>query len=136
MIVIDTSAILAFMNSGDAHHEAVAEWLLAEEDDLVTTPLILAETDHLVGARGGSVARTAFRADLISGAYLVEWWTGALRTTVGVAERYADSDLSLADASLVALAERVGTVTMATLDHRHFRAVEPLAGGPAFELRP
>lgn len=136
MIVIDTSAILAFMNGGDTHHESVAEWLLAETDELVTTPLILAETDHLVGARGGPAARAAFHADLASGAYLVDWWSGALRTAVTVADRYADSGLSLADASLVALAERVETVTVATLDQRHFRAVAPLAGGPAFELRP
>ncbi|MFN8111894.1 MAG: PIN domain-containing protein [Solirubrobacterales bacterium] len=136
MIVIDTSAILAFMNSGDTHHDAVAEWLLGETDELVTTPLILAEADHLVGARGGSGARAALRADLVAGAYLVDWWQGALRTAVTVAERYADADLSLADASLVALAERVETVTVATLDRRHFLAVAPLAGGPAFQLRP
>lgn len=136
MIVVDTSVILAFMNSGDNHHDAVVEWILAETEDLVTTPLILAETDHLVGARGGPSARAALRADLISGAYLVEWWVGALRVTVAVADRYADSGLSLADASLVALAERVETVTVATLDQRHFRAVAPLTGAPAFELRP
>lgn len=136
MIVVDTSAILAYMNSGDAHHNVVRDWLEAEEDELVTTPLIVAEVDHLVGARGGSVALSAFRADLVAGAYLVDWWPAAIGAAVAVAERYADSGLGLADASLVVLAERLETVEIATLDERHFRAVRPLAGGDAFRLLP
>jgi predicted nucleic acid-binding protein len=53
-----------------------------------------------------------------------------------VAERHADTGLGLADASLVALAKRLETITIATLDERHFRAVRPLAGGAAFRLLP
>lgn len=136
MIVIDTSAILAYMNSADSHHAAVSSWLEAESDELVTTPLIVAESDHLVSTRGGVGAARALRADLLAGAYMVEWWAGAITSTVAVAECYADSGLGLADASLVALAERVDTVTLATLDERHFRVVTPLTGGPAFRLLP
>ena len=61
MIVVDTSAILAYMNSADTHHAAVRAWLAAEEDDLATTPLIVAEADHLVAAHGGRAALTALR---------------------------------------------------------------------------
>lgn len=59
MIVVDTSAILAYMNSADHDHDAVRRWLEAAEDDLVTTPLIVAEADHLVAARGGRSASTS-----------------------------------------------------------------------------
>jgi hypothetical protein len=55
---------------------------------------------------------------------------------VKIAERYAASELGLADASLVVLAERLGTIEIATLDERHFRVVRPLAGGEAFHLLP
>jgi predicted nucleic acid-binding protein len=102
----------------------------------VTTPLIVAEIDHLVGARGTRAALSALRSDLVAGAYLVEWWSAAIASAVKVAERYADTGLGLADASLVALAERLGTIEIATLDERHFRAVRPLAGGKAFRLLP
>ena len=136
MIVVDTSAIVAFMNSADAHHEAVSAWLDAESDELVTTPLIVAEADHLVSTRGGAGAAQALRADLVAGAYLVEWWPEATIASVAVAERYADGGLGLADASLVALAERVGTIDVATLDERHFRSVAPLSGEAAFRLLP
>lgn len=68
MIVVDTSAILAYMNSADDHHGAVSDWLLDADDDLVTTPLIVAEVDYLVTARGGRAAVTAFRDDLVASA--------------------------------------------------------------------
>jgi uncharacterized protein len=136
VIIVDTSVILAYMNSADTHHAAVRDWLLTENDDLATTPLIVAEADHLVGARGGRKARAALWADLGAGAYLVDWWPGALPAAVRVAERYDDIGVGLADASLVVLANRLGTLDIATLDERHFRAIRPLAGGPAFRLRP
>ncbi len=136
MIVVDTSIIVAYMNATDDHHDAVAGWLEAADDDLATTPLILAEVDHLVSVRGGAVALRAFHADLLAGAYLLEWWPAAIASTVSVAERYADAGLGLADASLIALADRLGTTLLGTLDERHFRAVGPLSGGEAFTLLP
>jgi predicted nucleic acid-binding protein len=136
VIVVDTSIVVAYMNASDEHHAAVAGWLDGVDDDLATTPLIVAEVDHLVDARGGPTARRALHRDLADGAYLVEWWPGAIAAVVKIAERYADTGLGLADASLVALAERIGTIEIATLDERHFRAVRPLAGGKAFRLLP
>ncbi len=136
MIVVDTSIVVAYMNAGDNFHATVAGWLDGADDDLATTPLIIAEVDHLVGARGGPTARRALHRDLAAGAYLVEWWPGAITSVVKIAERYADTGLGLADASLVALAERLGTIDIATLDERHFRAVRPQAVGKAFRLLP
>ena len=136
MIVVDTSVILAYMNSRDDRHAEVGTWLEDESDAFVTTPLVIAEADHLVATRGGSSAARALRADLTAGAYLVDWWPGAITAAVRVAERYADSGLGLTDASLVVLAERAGTTDIATLDERHFRAVRPLGGGDAFRLMP
>ncbi|MEX0790982.1 MAG: PIN domain-containing protein [Actinomycetota bacterium] len=136
MVVVDTSVILAFMNSTDAHHSAVSTWMAAETQDLATTPLIVAEADRLVAARGGRQALSALRSDLAAGAYLVDWWPQAMGAAVQVAERYADMALGLADASLVVLADRLGTIRIATLDERHFRAVQPLSGAGAFHLLP
>lgn len=136
MIVVDTSAIVAFMNAGDRHHAAVRTWLEREGDALATTPMIVAETDHLVASRGSQAAAAALRADLAAGAYSVEWWPAAMSATVRVAERYTHMALGLADASLVVLADRLGTLDVATLDERHFRALRPLTAGSAFRLLP
>lgn len=40
-------------------------------------------------------------------------------------EQYADFPLGGTDASVVALAERLGTDAVVTFDHRHFGAVRP-----------
>ncbi|MDI3421937.1 PIN domain-containing protein [Streptomyces luteolus] len=49
--------------------------------------------------------------------------------------KYADFPLGSVDASVVAVAERLGLTEVATLDHRHFSAVRP-SHVPAFTLLP
>ena len=136
MIVVDTSAIIASMNTRDRHHLAVRTWLEAENDSLATTPMIVAEADYPVASRGGPAASGALRADLAAGAYSVEWWPAAMAAAVRLVDQYADMELGLADASLVVLAERVGRLDVSTLDERHFRALRPLSGGRVFRLLP
>ena len=79
MIVVDTSIIVAYMNAADDHHEAVAAWLDDTDDDLATTPLIVAEVDHLVAAHGAPAALRALRADLLAGP--ISWSGGRLRSS-------------------------------------------------------
>ncbi len=137
MIVLDTSVVLAFMDRRDADHELVREWMDELEDELVSTPLILAELDHLVSRQGGASAAMALRDDFKRGAYQLEWWPSALRETIDVAERWASIELGLADASLVALAAHVKTTDIATLDERRFRALRPMNDKhDAFKLLP
>jgi predicted nucleic acid-binding protein len=136
VIVLDTSVAYALLAEDDARHHEAADWYSRSNESLTTTPLVLAEIDHLVLRRGGRAAVGAFRRDVVSGAYGVEWWPQAATEAVEVAEQYADLGLSLTDASLVALADRAGTTSVATFDERHFRAVRPLTGGPAFTLLP
>lgn len=50
-------------------------------------------------------------------------------------EKYADSDPGGVDSSLVAIAERLGITTIASLDRRHFGSVRP-KHTPAFVLVP
>jgi predicted nucleic acid-binding protein len=49
--------------------------------------------------------------------------------------RYRDLPVGSVDASIVAAAERLGIVTIATLDRRHFGVVRP-AHVAAFQLIP
>jgi uncharacterized protein len=135
LIVLDTSVVLAFMNHKDSSHETVRDWIGANEDELATTPLVLAELDHLVGRYGGEIATRALREDLASGAYEVEWWPTATHETIALAEAHASMRLGLTDASLLALAAHAKSGEIATLDERHFRAVRQRSGD-AFTLLP
>ena len=136
MIVIDSSVIYALLDRNDRNHQRAAEWYNATNPALATTPLILAEVDHLAGSRAGFPAQAAFRKDVVAGAYEISWWSNAARESVAIAERYGDLGVGLADASLVALAGRLGVVEIATFDERHFRAMRPEKGGEVFWLLP
>lgn len=50
-------------------------------------------------------------------------------------DRYQDLPIGGSDASLIAIAERLGATRIATLDHRHFRVVRP-THCHAFDLAP
>lgn len=136
MIVVDTSVVYALLDRRDGRHDEAAAWYLRAVPELATTPLILAEIDHLANTRAGVVAASAFRRDVAAGAYSVEWWSSAAAESVEIAEQYRDLGLGLADASLVALAARLIGTTIATFDERHFRAVSPRSGSGSFTLLP
>lgn len=134
MIVVDTSIVVAALNRGDDAHETVRDWLTVTREELVTTPLAVAEMDHLVSSYGGEEGVAALRGDLKRGAYVVDWWPAAMSEIIAVASRHAG--IGLTDASLVALAARVETIDVATLDERHFRTLRPATGEPAYRLLP
>jgi predicted nucleic acid-binding protein len=136
LIVLDTSVALAFMDRRDANHDRVREWMQAQAQELSTTPLVVAELDHLVHRQGGAAAARALREDLDSGAYLVEWWPAAMHETIALARHHESMELGLTDASLLALTARLQTTAIATLDERHFRALKPATGGEPFTLLP
>ena len=136
MIVVDASFAYAVLDRRDAGHAAATAWYIRPHDELVTTPLALVEVDHLAATRLGQPGRAAFRSDVAAGGYHVAWWDSATRETIRIADRYADLGVSLTDASLVALAARLGTNLVATFDERHFRAMTPVVGAPAFKLLP
>lgn len=119
----------------DSFHAEASAWYGTFQDELVTTPLVLAEVDYLAD-RAGWAAVQAFRRDVGAGAYTIEWWADAAAESIEVVERYEDLRLSLTDASLVALAARIDRTEIATFDERHFRAVAPLSGEAAFTLLP
>ena len=135
MIVLDSSFLYALLDRRDRRHVDASTWYRNVGDPLATSPLILAEVDYLA-ARAGRMVRDAFRHDVGAGAYTIGWWGAAVGSMVDLADRYAHLGVSLADASLVALAARLETTAIATFDERHFRAIQPLTGEPAFTLLP
>ncbi|GEM_PF-2495406 len=124
------------MDRADINHRPVREWMETTEEELSTTPLIVAELDTLVAWQGSPRAVRVLRENFDSGAYQLEWWPTAIHETIAVAKRHEAMELSLADASLVVLAARLQTIDIATLDERNFRKLKPLTGPKAFRLLP
>jgi uncharacterized protein len=131
-VVLDTNVVVALYDAADPDHALVADWVMALDEELVATPLAVAEMDYLVRKRGGSDAQSALWRDLDDGAYGVRWWADGLAETLSIARRYPFAGLT--DASLVALAGRLRTQRIATVD-RHFRAMTTPSGEP-FVLLP
>jgi uncharacterized protein len=126
-VVLDTNVVLALYDAADPDHGPVASWLPGLDEELVATPLAIAEMEYLVRRRGGDHARDALWRDLAEGAYVVRWWADALAETLAIARRHPFTGLT--DASLVALAGRMRTNRIATFD-RHFRALTTPDGQP------
>ncbi len=124
MIVADTGAVLALLDSGDKHHAALKELYLRNPEAWLLPWAVLPEVDHLVATQLGARAQTAFLDDLASGGFVVEW--GREEDLVRARElhaRYRSLRLGLVDAVVLALAERLQADAIATLDVRHFAAV-------------
>ena len=63
---------------------------------------------------------------LLAGAYRVEHASSAdLSRCRELQKQYHDQNLGVVDASVLALAERLGEDKLATLDHRHFSMLRP-----------
>lgn len=93
---------------------------------LVTTALVVAESGWLVDRQLGAAAEAALYRSIADGDLDVETLTSADWERIAqLVDTYADLRLGGVDASLVALAERLGVSELATLDHRHFRVVRP-----------
>jgi predicted nucleic acid-binding protein len=133
-VVLDTSVVVALAIADEPDHEAVRDWIMAETDELVTTPLVLAEVDHVVERRAGRTVAEEVMADFRDGAYRVHWWRQAVTESVSVLQAERRIGIGVVDASLVALAAHLQTDRLATLDQRHFRQMST-AGRP-FVLLP
>jgi predicted nucleic acid-binding protein len=121
-----TGPLLAALDRADADHERCAALLLDAEEDLVVPALVLAELDYWCHERLTGEVWLAFLEDLTDGAYRAEPPTdGDLRRCRDLQQQYADLQLGVVDASIVALAERLAEPKLATLDRRHFGVVRP-----------
>lgn len=124
MMVLDASALIAYLDGEDAHHVAALELLEEAEDDLGANVITWAEV--LVGpARLGRVAEVeAVFGDI--GLAELEWPAGAPRR---LAELRASTSLRLPDCCVLLSAQeaaRGGPAVLATFDSRLARAAGDL----------
>ena len=134
-VIVDTSALLAFFDASEPDHEAVSK-VLGAADALVVSPYVVAELDYLVATRHGVDNELAVLDELAGGAWhLAAFDEEELRRARRVIASYKDQEIGVADASIVVLAERHRTRTIASLNHRHFGVLRSLDGGH-FEVLP
>jgi predicted nucleic acid-binding protein len=136
VILLDTSGLLAALDSSQRQHRQAVAALRDARGPLVLSPFVLAELDYLLATRVGPSAALALLAEVARGAYRLESFDAAdVAASHAVIETYGDLDVGLADASIVVLAHRYETTEVLTLDQRHFRSLRGPAGRP-FRILP
>jgi len=90
----------------------------------------------LLRVRLGNRAVLRFLEGIRIGGYILEPLTPAdVNRCISLVQTYANLNLGIADASVIATAERLGAERILTVDERHFRAVRSAKGSP-FTLLP
>jgi predicted nucleic acid-binding protein len=124
LAVVDTGPLYASIDRDDSDHQACAAVLTRPELRLVIPVLVIAEVGYLAATRLGAEVEATFIQSLSTldvDAPPPEEWTRVAE----LIRQYSDFPLGVTDASVVALAERLGTPHVITLDRRHFHAVQP-----------
>ncbi len=135
MLLVDTNVILAAADESAVEHDRCAR-LLDAHQDLTVTAAVAVESAWMIESRLGPRAEAAFVAALAAGEmHVVDLTAADWRRCAELIERYHDLGLGVVDSSIVAVAERLGVSTIATLNRRHFAVVRPVHVA-AFELLP
>ena len=125
-LICDTGAVYALYDADDKHHAECQAVVSAEQGPLFLPVALLSEIDYLLVTRLGSNAALDFIDSIQSGAFtLVGLSAEDLVRCRELVSQYRDLPLGLADACVVATAERLRLQTLFTVDQRHFRTVQP-----------
>jgi hypothetical protein len=126
VIICDTGPLVAVLNANDRDHQRCTDFLEQHLGPLLVPSPIVTEVCYMAETRVGPDAEAAFLRSLASGELqLAELTRPDLSRMAELVERYSDLPLGAADASVIALAERLDVREIATLDHRDFTVVRP-----------
>jgi uncharacterized protein len=117
-VLIDASALIAFLDRSDAQHERCLETLATIHDPLVTVLPALTEAMHLLsGVTRGQDAVYEMIEDGALGLLALD--RVELSRMRALMRKYRDLPMDFADAALVSVAERDGLTRILTFDE-HF----------------
>jgi len=118
--LVDTGPVVAYLDAGDPAHLDVADRLDGFTGQLATTSAVITEAMHLVAAsRKGPRLLAEFVS--VCGMEVYDLCRPPeLGEAVLLMEKYADTPMDFADATLLLLAEGLNVHEILTLDRRGF----------------
>ncbi len=133
-ILIDTGALFAIADRADDHHEAACSVLAEIHEPLIVPAPVVVEAAYLLQKVLGVLAERRLVQSIIAGEMRMAPLTkDDLRRIDALLGQYAEARIGFVDASVVAIAERLGITRLLTTDHRHFAMIRPRHCS-AFEL--
>jgi uncharacterized protein len=134
--IVDTGILYALVDAADAAHERAVAAIRQEVEAVVVPQATLPEVCYLIGSRLGAKREADFISHLAASDWRLEPLLDAdLPRVAALLHEYADTSIGFVDASVVAVAERIGAVRVYSLDVRHFGMIRP-AHVERFELLP
>jgi len=130
--LIDTGAIIAFLDDGDHWHQSCVEALERLPLPLATSVAVLAELFHLLKRPHFDAAWTFLHSGAVTVLPIDDEDMPDLEMLM---ERYKDRPMDFADATLVHLARRENLVTIFTIDHNDFETYR-IEGKRRFRIVP
>lgn len=128
--IVDTGPLVAYLRLDDPAHAEVVSCLDRFTGQLITTSAVITEAMHFVApGRGGA----RLLADFVAAAGVATFdfsEPDQLAAAAGLMEKYADTPMDFADATLLLLAEASGTLDILTLDRRGFSTYRTRQGKP------
>lgn len=135
MTLIDTGPIVALLNRGDEDHQRCLEVLRGLVGPLFTTWPVITEAMHFLGKTTGHRGQQALWKMLRDGKIrVIEPLADSLERMDVLMAKYHDVPMDIADASLVAIAEKLGVPRVFTLDGDF--SIYRLPGKQPFEVVP
>ena len=132
-VVVDSGPLAAAINGRDHAHHLASALLIEAGHDALVPDAVVAEVDYLVRTHVSTAAARRFLDALVGGVHQrVALPPSLFARATNIDQLYADLNLGIADASVMALAGATGSPIL-TFDFRDFRAAPPLDGG-AWEL--
>lgn len=133
MIVCDTGPLVALANVKDEHYVVANDLfrtLHMTQDEIVLPATVLAEVCYWLNKHGGPEVEASFLDSVADGIFaLIELASEDVQRMSELVRTYSSFPLGGTDASVVAVAERLGVQEIATFDRRHFAAITPKSGG-------
>jgi predicted nucleic acid-binding protein len=127
-VVCDTAPLVAAADRSSHAHSFVGGLIQELGRDLILLDVVLAETDYMLRSRVGPRSGRALIAAAATGAHTPAFLSPALlRRAAELDAGYAELQLGLVDASIMAYAER-HDLPILTFDFRDFRATTSAHG--------
>ncbi|MCX5204595.1 PIN domain-containing protein [Streptomyces sp. NBC_00237] len=131
MIIWDTGPLVAAADADDKDHARCVDLMRRTPRPLLVPYPVLTEVCYLLEREKGTRAEAALLRSISLGQLsLVPLAREDVERMAELVDTYADFPLGAVDASVFAVAERLGADAIATLDRRHFtvvRAKRPFA---------
>lgn len=125
MILLDAGPVIGAASPNDQRHQDCLDALTGLSSvPLMTVPCIT-EVCYFLASRASAAAEASFLRSLGTVFEVVDLKPADIDRMAELVETYDDLPLGAADASVVAVAERLNITEIITLDVRHFTVVRP-----------